>query len=145
MIKIIVAGFKGRMGSTATQMVLETADFELVGVYDPHEAQETVSFNDETAIPVFQRLEEVLAVKPDVWIDFTVPEAAYPNTRFALEHGMAPVVGTTGFTEEQINELTNLSRESHRRLDCAKFCNWGSFNDAICPKSGAVFSRCGNH
>ena len=111
MIKIIVAGFKGRMGSTATQMVLETADFELVGVYDPHEAQETVSFNDETAIPVFQRLEEVLAVKPDVWIDFTVPEAAYPNTRFALEHGMAPVVGTTGFTEEQINELTNLSRE----------------------------------
>ena len=71
MIKIIVAGFKGRMGSTATQMVLETADFELVGVYDPHEAQETVSFNDETAIPVFQRLEEVLAVKPDVWIDFT--------------------------------------------------------------------------
>ena len=30
MIKIIVAGFKGRMGSTATQMVLETADFELV-------------------------------------------------------------------------------------------------------------------
>ncbi len=30
---------------------------------------------------------------------------------FALEHGMAPVVGTTGFTEEQINELTNLSRE----------------------------------
>ena len=24
---------------------------------------------------------------------------------------MAPVVGTTGFTEEQINELTNLSRE----------------------------------
>ena len=59
----------------------------------------------------FQRLEEVLAVKPDVWIDFTVPEAAYPNTRFALEHGMAPVVGTTGFTEEQINELTNLSRE----------------------------------
>ena len=39
------------MGSTATQMVLETADFELVGVYDPHEAQETVSFNDETAIP----------------------------------------------------------------------------------------------
>ena len=73
MIKIIVAGFKGRMGSTATQMVLETADFELVGVYDPHEAQETVSFNDETAIPVFQRLEEVLAVKPDVWIDFMVP------------------------------------------------------------------------
>ena len=53
MIKIIVAGFKGRMGSTATQMVLETADFELVGVYDPHEAQETVSFNDETAIPFF--------------------------------------------------------------------------------------------
>ena len=143
MIKIIVAGFKGRMGSTATQMVLETADFELVGVYDPHEAQETVSFNDETAIPVFQRLEEVLAVKPDVWIDFTVPEAAYPNTRFALEHGMAPVVGLYGGTNQRIDKP--ISRKSHRRLNCAKFCNWGSFNDAICPKSGTVFSGCGNH
>ena len=122
MIKIIVAGFKGRMGSTATQMVLETADFELVGVYDPHEAQETVSFNDETAIPVFQRLEEVLAVKPDVWIDFTVPEAAYPNTRFALEHGMAPVVGTTGFTEGTNQRIDKpISRKSHRRQIAPNF------------------------
>ena len=30
---------------------------------------------------------------------------------FAIENGFAPVVGTTGFTPEQIQELTDLSRE----------------------------------
>ena len=34
----------------------------------------------------------------DVWVDFTMPAVAYENTRFALENGFAPVVGTTGFT-----------------------------------------------
>ena len=36
---------------------------------------------------------------------------AYENTRFALENGFAPVVGTTGFTPEQIEDLTQLSRQ----------------------------------
>ena len=39
------------------------------------------------------------------------PRSLYENTRFAIENGFAPVVGTTGFTPEQIQELTDLSRE----------------------------------
>ena len=34
MVKVIVAGYKGRMGSTAAQMVVIILIFELVGVYD---------------------------------------------------------------------------------------------------------------
>ncbi len=40
----------------------------------------------------------------DVWVDFTTPAVAYENTRFALENGFAPVVGTTGFTSQEIEE-----------------------------------------
>ena len=50
-------------------------------------------------------------MEADVWVDFTTPKFAYENTRFALENGFAPVVGTTGFTSEEIEELTALSAE----------------------------------
>jgi 4-hydroxy-tetrahydrodipicolinate reductase len=116
MIKIIVAGFNGRMGSTATKMVLAAEDFQLVGVYDPFESKHNLQEYTEYSaydVPVFHHLEEITAVQPDVWIDFTIPEVAYVNTAFAIEHQIAPVVGTTGFTEEQIAELTGRSKEKH--------------------------------
>ena len=44
----------------------------------------------------------------------------YENTRFALENGFAPVVGTTGFTEAQIQELTDLSKDKvYGWIDCS--------------------------
>lgn len=57
----------------------------------------------------FKSKEELIGFDADVWVDFTTPKFAYENTRFALENGFAPVVGTTGFTPEQIEELTELS------------------------------------
>ncbi|MFK4565661.1 4-hydroxy-tetrahydrodipicolinate reductase [Enterococcus sp. UD-01] len=114
MIKIIVAGFKGKMGATATKMVLAQENFELVGVLDPFEEKTNLNELAEYSqidVPIFKEKEAVLTVKPDVWIDFTIPEVAYENTRFAVEHAIAPVVGTTGFTEEQLTELTVRSKE----------------------------------
>ncbi|MTD38938.1 4-hydroxy-tetrahydrodipicolinate reductase [Erwinia sp. CPCC 100877] len=114
MIKIVVAGFKGKMGATATRMVLARENFELVGVLDPFEEKKMMSEladYPQINVPIFKEKEAVLAAKPDVWIDFTIPEVAYENTRFAIEHNIAPVVGTTGFTEEQLTELTARSKE----------------------------------
>lgn len=105
-IKVIIAGFKGRMGQAAYKMVSEDPELELAGLIDP--------FTDETevaGVPVFNHKEDVVGLEADVWVDFTMPKVAYENTRFAIENGFAPVVGTTGFTPEQIQELTNLSRE----------------------------------
>lgn len=113
MIKIIVAGFKGKMGATATKMVLENDAFDLVGVLDPFEEKNTLDELPEypgSAVPIFTKKEEVLSVTPDVWIDFTIPSVAYENTHFAISNQIAPVVGTTGFTEEQLLELTALSK-----------------------------------
>ncbi len=51
MIRVIIAGFRGRMGSTAVNMVLEQTDFELVGLLDPNatdkEAFGAPVFNDK--------------------------------------------------------------------------------------------------
>ena len=104
--KVIIAGFKGKMGSTAVQMVKDDQELELAALLDPFAAEEEVD-----GVPVFQSKEDLIGFEADVWVDFTTPKFAYENTRFALENGFAPVVGTTGFTPEEIQELTSLSEE----------------------------------
>ncbi|MFS9027961.1 4-hydroxy-tetrahydrodipicolinate reductase [Streptococcus cristatus] len=105
-IKVIIAGFKGKMGQAAYKMVTEDPELALVGLLDPFTDEKEVA-----GVPVFNAKEELAGLQADVWIDFTTPKVAYENTRFALENGFAPVVGTTGFTPEQIEDLTQLSRQ----------------------------------
>ena len=105
-IKVIVAGFKGRMGSTAVEMVKGDDELTLAALLDPFAAEKEVD-----GVPVFTDKADLVGFDADVWVDFTMPAVAYENTRFALENGFAPVVGTTGFTEAQIQELTDLSKD----------------------------------
>ncbi|KXT69822.1 4-hydroxy-tetrahydrodipicolinate reductase [Streptococcus cristatus] len=105
-IKVIIAGFKGKMGQAAYKMVTEDPELVLAGLLDPFTDEKEVA-----GVPVFNAKEELAGLQADVWIDFTTPKVAYENTRFALENGFAPVVGTTGFTPEQIEDLTQLSRQ----------------------------------
>ncbi len=105
-IKVIIAGFKGKMGSTAVEMVKGDAALSLAALVDPFATETEVD-----GVPVFKTKEEVASLEADVWVDFTTPKFTYENTCFALENGFAPVVGTTGFTPEEIEELTALSAE----------------------------------
>ena len=105
-IKVIVAGFKGRMGSTAVDMVKSDEALELAALLDPFAEEK-----DLDGVPVFNDKEDLIGFDADVWVDFTMPKVAYENTRFAIENSFAPVVGTTGFTEEQIADLIALSSE----------------------------------
>ena len=60
-IKVIIAGFKGRMGQAAYKMVSEDPELELAGLIDP--------FTDETevaGVPVFNRKEDVVGLEADV-------------------------------------------------------------------------------
>ena len=105
-IKVIIAGFKGKMGQAAYKMVTEDNTLEVVGLLDPLTSQKEVA-----GVPVFNQKEDLIGLEADVWVDFTTPKVAYEHTRFALEHGFAPVVGTTGFTSDEIEELIELSRK----------------------------------
>ena len=105
MIKVIISGFIGRMGSTAVEMVNNDPKLELAALLDPFATEKEVA-----GVPVFNDKADVLSVAADVWVDFTIPDVAYDNTKFALENKICPVVGTTGFTEAQITELIALSK-----------------------------------
>ncbi|WP_108671144.1 4-hydroxy-tetrahydrodipicolinate reductase [Peribacillus acanthi] len=115
-IRIVIAGPRGRMGQEAVKMVHETNSFELVGVIDRKKEHSNLNelegFTGISA-PIYVEMENCLVeTKPDVLIDLTSPETGMFHTRLALNHGVRPVVGTTGFSNEDLLELEQLCEKS---------------------------------
>lgn len=114
-VKVIVAGPRGRMGKEAVRMVQETGHFELAAVldrkYDGQRLGDLEGF-DGVDVPVFTDIHQCFSeVEADVLIDLTTPETGYVHTKTAIEHNIRPVVGTTGFTDGQLEELKQLAKE----------------------------------
>jgi len=114
-INIILAGPRGRMGSEAINMIEGVDDFKLVACIDyKHDGKQLKDLDSSfhSNVPVFKNVEECFqAKKADVFVDLTVPETGYLHTKTAIEHNIRPVIGTTGFTNEQIHELNEITRE----------------------------------
>ncbi|MBB6452225.1 4-hydroxy-tetrahydrodipicolinate reductase [Salirhabdus euzebyi] len=111
-VKIILAGPRGKMGSEALRLIEKTENFELVGCIDrKHNGMKLKDLEGFPALDaeIYTNAEEAFQkVDADVLIDLTSPEVGYKHTRLALENGVRPVVGTTGFTKEQLVEIESL-------------------------------------
>jgi len=114
-ISVIVVGAGGRMGKEVVKLVLGDPELELaaaVGLSDAGKDAGTLVGLSACGIEVTSDLEMALVEsKPDVMVDFTAPQFAYSNTALAIKHGVRPVMGTTGFTPEQIEELDKQCEE----------------------------------
>lgn len=114
-IKVAVAGANGRMGKEVVKMVLGDPELRLVATVDnSFEGQDIGPLVgvEPCGIKVRKDLELALVEdKPDVLVDFTTPKSAVVNTRLAIRHGVRPVIGTTGFTPEDIEELDKQCHE----------------------------------
>lgn len=114
-IRVAVAGASGRMGREVVKLVLGDPELELAAAVartaGPVDAGKMVGM-EECGIRVVSELEDALAVtKPDVLVDFTTPQMAVRHTELSIMYGVRPVIGTTGFTPEQIAELDKQCRE----------------------------------
>ncbi|PLT35258.1 4-hydroxy-tetrahydrodipicolinate reductase [Bacillus sp. V5-8f] len=115
-IKIIIAGPRGRMGREAVKMVQETEGYRLVAALDKKHGG--MNMNDIEGFhgidaPVYSDPEKCFSdVKADVLIDLTTPEVGMLHAETALTHGIRPVVGTTGFTNEDLERLDRLTKET---------------------------------
>jgi 4-hydroxy-tetrahydrodipicolinate reductase len=113
--KVIIAGPRGRMGKEAVKMVMETEGFELISVLDHKHDGKLLSEVDEfvnAQVPIYTNIEECLQKSnADVFIDLTTPEVGYLHTKTALQYDVRPVVGTTGFTNQQLQELKDIAEE----------------------------------
>lgn len=101
MIKVIVCGALGRMGGTVAEEVARESDLTLFGAIEaPDHPGLGTSLHD---IEVTSDLEKVLP-HGDVVVDFTNPEAALSHILWSAKAGKPAVVGTTGLTEDQIQD-----------------------------------------
>lgn len=92
MIRILLSGCNGRMGHVISDSVSRRCDCEIVAGFDIN--------TDSCSYPVYARPENC-NVQADVIIDFSHPSALDGVLRYALEHKLPIVVGTTGLSEEQ--------------------------------------------
>ncbi len=119
-IKVVIAGPRGRMGREAVKLVNETEHFELLAAvdhkYDGMKLSDIEGFSN-IDVPIFTDLEKCLQmVKADVLIDLTTPEVGMVHTKTALQYNVRPVVGTTGFSKADLEELESICRE--KELGC---------------------------
>ena len=103
MIRIAVCGACGKMGKEVVNAVENDSELELV-------AQIDICGGSEVYESVQQAEQEA---RIDVLVDFTQPKSVFENAKFCLNNGIRPVIGTTGLSDEQIEELKKLSREKN--------------------------------
>jgi 4-hydroxy-tetrahydrodipicolinate reductase len=100
---IVIVGANGRMGRTIAGLVSPASDLKLAGLVDrPEHLDALAAFG----CPVADSLKALPPTLPrTVIVDFTTPEVSLQSAQTAAETGRALVVGTTGFTEEQMRRL----------------------------------------
>lgn len=102
------------MGSTVCRAVHEAPDMELVAAVDPHHAG--IDLHQlgvhGTQIQVAAKASALKSAGAEVAVDFTLIEAARENLRWCAKQGVHAVVGTTGFTESELDELADVFTKS---------------------------------
>lgn len=110
LIKVGVTGALGRMGQEVVKAVVKDDETALVCAIDKLETGKNVFENINIESDIVKSIE---VNKPDVIIDFTEPSVVFENAKLYLKNKVKPVIGTTGLTDEQIEELRKLSAENN--------------------------------
>ena len=87
-MRVGVLGAKGRVGSTMVQAVQAAEDLTLSAEVDVDDALSLLTDS-----------------QTEVVIDFTHPDVVMDNLKFLIDNGIHAVVGTTGFTDERLQQV----------------------------------------
>jgi len=135
-IPVLVSGALGRMGSEVVNSVLNSSDCELVAAIDINKKNNGENISQllnlkSSQVFVSNDLEGSLCsisqdyrnqkLKP-VLVDFTHPDSVYENTRSAIAYGISPIIGTTGLSPSQINDLSIFAQKAE--VGCAIIPNF---------------------
>ena len=106
--RVVVAGATGWAGSALSLGIFEAADLELAGALSRSHAGEQLGEVLGVAalgVEISGTVEEALASKPDVFVEYTHPSVARQNALAALDAGAHVVVGTSGLTKEDYESI----------------------------------------
>ena len=88
MIKVGVLGAKGRMGAEVVKAINSVVDLELT-----------------SALDLGDSLGDFVTTQTQVVVDFTHPDVVMENLKFLIDQNINVVVGTTGFTDDRIQQI----------------------------------------
>jgi 4-hydroxy-tetrahydrodipicolinate reductase len=108
-IRVGVFGAGGRMGSTVCRAVTGADDLELVAAVDPqhHGLDLRQVTGCDLPLEVAGSRDAFTAAGAEVVVDFTEVRAARDNLVWLAAQGIHAVVGTTGFTDADLADLTD--------------------------------------
>jgi len=110
-IKVVVYGAAGRMGQEVINAVCKEPDMQVVGAVDLKVSGDSLSLPDGSGeVPFSADLAAILdTCQPDVIVDFTVARATVAAARIAAEKGVNMVIGATGITPDDLDEMRKLA------------------------------------
>jgi 4-hydroxy-tetrahydrodipicolinate reductase len=118
-IPVIVNGATGKMGREIVKAIQGASDMVLFGAIAHNPKWEGQDIGEVVGIgaievPITRDAEPLLAMlsqekQQGVIIDVTHPDAVYQNIRSAIAYGVRPVVGTTGLSVKQIQQLSEFA------------------------------------
>ena len=97
MIKVLINGCNGRMGQNLVNEIDNFKELLLIGGFDINDTGKNV-------FPVYSKIEDIKE-KPDVIVDFSVPISTFNILDYAVAKKVPLVIATTGFTNEQLEEI----------------------------------------
>jgi 4-hydroxy-tetrahydrodipicolinate reductase len=99
------------MGQMVCRAVADDPDLALVAAVDRSHVGESIGSligKPKLEVWVADELHELLTADAEVAVDFTHPDVALEDVRWAVEHAVDMVVGTTGLTDEDLEAIRSL-------------------------------------
>lgn len=121
MIDVAVTGAGGRMGSKIIKSILQQDDMRLAAAIEaPHTPLEGKDVGETMGmgkigvkITGAENLQDTLKEKkPHVLVDFTIASAALDTIKTTAQAGVNLVVGTTGFSDEELEIIKGVIEEN---------------------------------
>lgn len=114
MIKVLVSGAAGRMGREVVKAVAGDEGTQLVGAVDKNltrrDAGEIAGVETQGVLIQDDLKSALQSSGAQVAVDFSTPHSVRANIQIMLDCGVAPVVGTTGLKQSDLDEIEAASR-----------------------------------
>jgi 4-hydroxy-tetrahydrodipicolinate reductase len=124
-IRVCLAGATGAVGRLLGPALVADHDFMLVSAVarsaKGRDLGEALG-SDPCGLVVQGTLEEALSTPADVLIDYTAPAAAMRHVRAAIAAGLSVVLGTTGLTAKDFEEIAALAKDRGVGVATGNFC-----------------------
>lgn len=108
-LRVCVAGATGWAASELCKGIWATDDLELVSAVSRTHAgkqlHEVIQPEGNKPVPVFASMSEALKIPCDVMVEYTSPQTAKQNILHALAAGVNVVVGTSGLSDADYQEI----------------------------------------